>query len=568
MEMETVIATVHSLFSKSPEIAIFVSLALGFAIGSIPFGSFRLGGVAGSLLVGVAVSQLGVSVDNSVKNILFAIFIFAVGFESGPQFFRSLGKKTLREVALALIVAISALITVVALAKFLHLDKGIAAGIAAGGLTQSAIMGVAADAIGKLGLSAEEVKLYTANVGVGYAVTYIFGTLGAIIVCANILPKFMGKSLRDAAVEEEATASHGAILGPEESQALHRLVGRVYRMGSDNFSTVQALEDSVGNLPVTVEKVKRGNSFLHISPDLNLKKDDIVLLVGQRDAITALAGGIGVELNARADMDIVMKTQEVIVSNKELFQVSFADINGKMKDEIRHGVYILSVARDGKELDLRGDGHLMANDIIKLYGSEEDVRKAVGYAGHPIIPSNKTDLILTSIGIVCGLLIGMASVKLGDIPLTLGSGGGVLLSGLFFGWLKGKRPNWGGTIPGSASQFLKDFGLAGFVAVVGLDSGLQAITTIKAQGAVILVAGLVVTILPLLIAMFAGRYLLGYKNSAVFAGSLTGSRSANPAFGQILGMAGNSVPTIPFAITYALANVFLTLLGSLIVALV
>ena len=187
MDMEAVIATAHSLLAKSPEIAIFISLGLGFAIGSIPFGSFRLGGVAGSLLAGVAVSQLGVSVDNSVKNILFAIFIFAVGFESGPQFFRSLGKKTLKEVALALIVAVSALITVVVLAKFLNLDKGIAACIAAGCLTQSAIMGVASDAIGKLGLSAEQVKLYSANVGVGYAVTYIFGTLGAIIICSNII---------------------------------------------------------------------------------------------------------------------------------------------------------------------------------------------------------------------------------------------------------------------------------------------------------------------------------------------------------------------------------------------
>ena len=74
--------------------------------------------------------------------------------------------------------------------------------------------------------------------------------------------------------------------------------------------------------------------------------------------------------------------------------------------------------------------------------------------------------------------------------------------------------------------------------------------------------------LPLLITMLVGRYLLKYDNVAVFAGALSGSRSANPAFGEILDKAGNSIPTTPFAITYALANVFLTLLGPLVVALV
>jgi AspT/YidE/YbjL antiporter-like protein len=148
----------------------------------------------------------------------------------------------------------------------------------------------------------------------------------------------------------------------------------------------------------------------------------------------------------------------------------------------------------------------------------------------------------------------------------LGSGGGALLSGLGFGWYR-RRHVAIGNMPTAASTLLRDLGLAGFVAVVGLQSGRQAVSTIATSGVSIFLIGVAVTILPLLITMLVGRYVLRYDNTAIFAGALAGSRSANPAFGEVLDKAGNSIPTVPFAITYALANVFLTLLGPLVVAL-
>jgi aspartate-alanine antiporter len=549
-------------------LAIALALTIGYLVGKIPLGSFRLGGVAGSLLAGVLVSQFGVTVDDTVKNLLFALFIFAVGYDSGPQFFRSLGRKTLREVLLALVVAGTGLVTVVVVSKVMGFNKGLAAGVAAGSMTQSAIMGVASDALGKMGLSADALKQYTTDIGVGYAVTYIFGTLGAIIVCANALPKFMGQKIKDAAVAAEAESSQAAALGADESYALHKLVGRVYRVERPDFENVRELESSCGELPVTVEKVRRGGLFLDINPDLKLQTGDTALLVGQRDALIEMAGRIGPEVSGMSDLNLVMKTEEVAVTGRELANLTLKEIHGRMKDQIRHGVYVLSVLRGGREIPVTGRDRIEHGDILRLYGSEEEVKKASGALGTPIVPSVKTDIVLTGIGIVTGLSIGMLTLNIGGIPLTLGSGGGTLLSGLFFGWLKGKRPQLGGSIPSGASNLMKDLGLAGFVAIVGLDSGLQAISTIREHGLDILLGGLIVTLVPLLVTMLIGRYLLGYKNASVFAGSLAGARSANPAFGQVLNLSGNSVPTVPFAVTYALANVFLTLLGPLVVAIV
>jgi AspT/YidE/YbjL antiporter-like protein len=166
-----------------------------------------------------------------------------------------------------------------------------------------------------------------------------------------------------------------------------------------------------------------------------------------------------------------------------------------------------------------------------------------------------------------GLLIGLLVVRVGSIPLTLGAGGGALLSGLVFGWARSKHPMHG-AMPTAACQLLKDFGLAAFVAIVGINSGLQAVDTLRQSGLTIFLLGAVVTLLPLFLTMLFGRYVLRYDNAALLAGALSGSRSANPAFGGILDKAESPVPTVPFAITYALANVLLTLLGPLVVGLV
>jgi putative transport protein len=171
------------------------------------------------------------------------------------------------------------------------------------------------------------------------------------------------------------------------------------------------------------------------------------------------------------------------------------------------------------------------------------------------------------VGLVIGLLIGLVVINIGGIPLTLGSGGGCLLAGLVFGWMRGKHPMYG-VMPPAASRLLQDFGLAAFVAVVGLNSGLQAVVTVKQLGITIFLLGVFVTLFPLLLTMLFGRYVLKYNNAAILAGALSGSRSANPAFGGVLDKAESAVPTVPFAITYAIANVALTLLGPLVVGLV
>jgi aspartate-alanine antiporter len=559
----------QQILNQAPELALFLSLAIGYWVGSIQFGKFQLGGVAGSLLVAVVISQVGISIDNGIKSVLFALFIYAVGFESGPQFFRSLGRQSLREIVLAAVMALSGLLTIIVCARLFGLDKGIAAGIAAGSMTQSAIIGTASAAIAKLDLPLEQIQALQGNVAVGYAVTYIFGSFGAIILCVNVLPWFMQRSIRDDATQAEAELLAGAkVYGPGELPAIPPLVGRLYRIDQAAGQTVAQLEVSDQGDPqaaLTIERIKRGGALVGVTPTTVLEAGDVVLVVGRRAGVVAIAARLGAELQSSPDMDVVVVQRDVSLDNPAFIGRRVAEIRQAASQALRHGVYVVGVKRAGRPLSLEPDTVIEAGDLVTLYGTPDDIQRVTQQVGSIIVPSDKTDFVFHGFGLAVGLLIGLVVIRLGAIPLTLGSGGGALIAGLVFGWYRSRHLTRG-NLPLPASTLLRDLGLAGFVAVVGLQSGRQAVETIATQGLSIFLIGVVVCVVPIVITILVGRYVLRYRNLALFAGAVAGARSANPAFGEVLDKAGNSIPTVPFAVTYALANVFLTLLGPLVVA--
>lgn len=557
----------HEIFKQSPEVALFLSLALGYAVGKIKFGRFQLGGVGGSLLMAVIVSQFGVEIDNGVKAVMFALFIYAVGYHSGPQFFSSLNKSSLKEIYLAVFVAVISLATVVVLAKVFNIDKGLAAGLAAGGLTQSAIIGTASESIARLPMSAEAIKTMQANVAIGYAVTYVFGSLGAIIVCANILPRFMKQDLKAAAKEQEKKLQGDSLLtGAGASPALSALVGRAFRVTAGAGRTTTELEREADDA-MTIERVVRGGQMIDLSTAPKLETDDVVVVIGRRENVVSEAPRIGPEVVDPAGPPIIMKTRQAVFTRKGMNHMTIAQVKVAIDEGIRHGVYIQAITRMGRPIPVLPETTVIHGDVVTFYGADSDTARAAKAAGYELVEDNKTDFVYMGLGLVVGLLIGLLVANVGGIPLTLGAGGGALLSGLIFGWMRAKRPMFG-ALPSAAGQFLQDFGLAAFVTVVGLNSGKQALITIQENGLTLFGLGVIVTLVPLLLAMLFGRYVLRYTNAAIFAGALAGSRSANPAFGAVLDKAQSSVPTVPFAITYALANVLLTLLGPLIVGFV
>jgi AspT/YidE/YbjL antiporter-like protein len=191
------------------------------------------------------------------------------------------------------------------------------------------------------------------------------------------------------------------------------------------------------------------------------------------------------------------------------------------------------------------------------------MEQAVKEVGYPLVPSKVVDYVYLGLGILAGILVGMISVRVAGVPIGLGTGGGCLISGLVFGWLRAKHPTFG-NLPGSTAQYLRDFGLAVFIASIGLASGPQAIAQIKQYGVTLPLIGFCVVMVPLLVMVFYGRFVLK-MNPVILCGAITGNLTCTPALNGVVAEADSNTPVLGYTVSYAISNVLLTFLGPVIV---
>ena len=268
-----------------PEIAIFLALALGFWVGQMRFGTFSLGVVTSTLLAGILIGQLGITISPHVKSVFFLMFLFAVGYAVGPQFFRGLKSEGLPQVLFAVILCVLCLLSTFFVAKFMGYHTGFAAGLLSGACTISAVLGVAGDTISQLGISAQEKKAWVDAMPVAYAVTYIFGTAGSAWILGTLGPKLLRVDLP--AECKKLEASMGASEAePGVISAYQRFVVRAYRLTDSPFigKTVEEFERHFADKRLFVLRVQRGDEAFDAEPTTVLAKDMIVALVGRREA--------------------------------------------------------------------------------------------------------------------------------------------------------------------------------------------------------------------------------------------------------------------------------------------
>lgn len=562
---------ISNIFDMAPFVALFITLSLGYMVGKITIGRFVLGGVAGTLLMGVIIGQFGVDIDPGVKSIFFALFIYAVGYQGGAQFFKALNFRTINILLSAVVMTVSGLLCVLAAAWLFDLDRGTAAGLAAGGLTQSAIIGTAGDAIARLGGVSEEAKhLMQTNVAVGYAVTYIFGSLGPILMVTWVFPTLMKWDIRAEAIAlEEKNSSGKRELAPGEFNAVTALVTRAFKVSfGDKLvgNTLAQLNDT--SLSACIELIERDGHELNADKFTVLKEGDIIVVTGRRNAVQELQGSAhGKEVSLPESYEIIEENRQLIADNRKLVGQSLREIKQHSNEGLYRGVYITDYIREGVPLALTPELVVKKNDIIQVTGTANDINRVEKNIGQRMGSASMTDFVILGLGMVVGLLIGLISFKIAGIPVTIGSGAGCLISGLFVGWIRSRNPHIA-QFPVGAVNFIRDFGLAAFVGIVGLQAGPQAVDTIKEHGMSLLFLGAAVTIIPQLISFFFSYFVLKIKNPVEALGCVTGGRSANPGFAALMEKTGNATPVFTFTVTYAVANVLLTLWGPIIVGVI
>jgi len=230
-----------------------------------------------------------------------------------------------------------------------------------------------------------------------------------------------------------------------------------------------------------------------------------------------------------------------------------------------HGVFLRALTRRGQEVPVTPGTRIYVGDVMTLVGLNKDIERVLPKVGQPLRSGDRTDVAFLAGGLAVGLLVGLLSLTIGSIPLTLGGGGGALVAGLVCGWLRSRRPTIG-AFPPAAQQSLIDIGLGGFVAAIGLANGQAALAAIQAHGLTLLGVGIIVTLAPLIVGTLVAHRVL-HMNPVVVCGALAGAMTVDAAVTAACEIAESQTPVLGVAVPYAIANVVLTVLGPIIVGL-
>ena len=548
-----------------PEIAIFLSLALGYYFGSFTYKGLGLGAVTATLIAAVIIGQLEIKMSGPLKPTFFLMFLFAIGYGVGPQFVRGIAHDGLPQALFAVVVCFFCLGAAYLGAKVAGYDVGSAAGLYAGSQTISASMGLATDAINRLGLSPEDTKKLLDAMPVAYAVTYIFGTIGSAIVLALIGPALLGIDLVAACkLYEETHGGKKEVGGP--GTAWHQFELRAFRVkerGPVVGKTANEAEALIPGQRVFVQRIRRDGQIMDATGDTVIRAGDVVAVAGRREVLVDLVG-TAEEVNDRELLAVPIEGVDVYVTSK--------DVNGKTLAELANGpaargVFLRRISRGATatEIPILPGTQLNRGDIVTIVGRTADVANATKMLGYPDKVTDVADVAFIGAAITIGALLGALVYKVGSVPLTLSTSGGVLIAGLFFGWLRSVHPTFG-RIPSPTVWFMNSVGLNVFIAVVGISSGPGFVAGLQQLGFSLFLWGVVITTVPLILAMYVGKYLFKFDD-AIVLGCCSGARTTTASLGMINDRAKSQIPGLGYTVTYAVGNTLLTVWGMVIVML-
>jgi putative transport protein len=546
------------------ELTIFLTLAVGFFIGRLRFGTFSLGTVVGTLLAGVLIGQLDIKVSATVKNVFFDLFLFTIGYKVGPQFFRGLKKDALPQLAVTVVLCVTCLVSAFTASKLLGYDMGTAAGLLAGAFTESTVIGTAGDAINRLDLAADAKTALVNNIPVAYAVTYLVGTAFIVWFLPNVGPWLMRIDLKEESRKLQAQVSGGGEAEPGVISALQRFAVRAYRVTNERLlnRTVAAIEALPVGQRVFISRIRRGKAIVEAQPDTIIRSGDVVAVMTHAELLMARGAEIGPEVDDTELLDFPVEILDVVVTNRAMAGKTLKELAAL---ESARGVFLRKIVRVGEEMPFTTETRIDRGDVLSLVGAKPDVERVAKDLGYADRATVTTDMIFVGLGIFIGGLVGLLTVTIGGLPLTLTASGGALIMGLVFGWLRAVRPTFG-RIPEAAMWVFETVGLTVFIGVVGLSAGPSFVTGLQKSGVSLLITGLIVAVLPHATAILFGRYVLR-MNPVILLGACAGAGTITAGLRAIQEKAESTLPTLGYTVPYAVGNIILTAWGPVIVAL-
>jgi putative transport protein len=570
-----------------PEIAIFLTLAIGYYFGKFTFKGIGLGSVTATLLAGVAIGQLGITINQPLKAFAFLLFLFAVGYGVGPQFVRGIAKDGVPQAIFAVVQCAFCLAVPFVIAKIAGYDMGYTAGLYSGSQTISASLGLSTDAINRLGLAADETKRLLDSMPIAYAVTYMFGTVGSAIVIAVICPALVGMDLPAACKDYEERFGGGKKELGGAGSAWHKWELRAFRVAQGGkvvgLRAIEA-EALVPNARVFIQRLRRNGVIEEANADTVLQEGDVLAVAGAREALLGVVNErvrLVASVSGRQSISNPPEQTQVEIDDPELLNVpvegvdvyvTSKEVDGKTLAEIAQlpgarGVFLRKITRGvvATSIPILPNTKIFRGDIVTIVGRTQDTTAAAKMLGVLDRATDIADVAFIGAGITIGALIGSLVWKVAGVPLTLSTAGGALISGLICGWLRSVKPKFG-RIPNSTVWFMNSVGLNIFIAIVGISAGPGFVNGLKTQGISLFLWGAVATSVPLILGLYVGKYLFRFHD-ALLLGILSGARTTTASLGLVIDRAQSQIPALGYTVTYAVGNTFLTIWGMVIIVL-
>lgn len=550
---------VANLLSGNDILLLFVVLALGLCLGKLRLGSVQLGNSIGVLVVSLLLGQQHFGINTDALNLGFMLFIFCVGVEAGPNFFSIFFRDGKNYLMLAMVMVSSAVVIAVGLGKLFNWDIGLTAGMLAGSMTSTPVLVGAGDTLRQTLQPGELLSQAQDNLSLGYALTYLVG-LVSLIFGARYLPKLQHQDLPTSA--QQIARERG--LDPDSQRKVYLPVIRAYRVGPELVAWTDGKNlRELGIYRQTgcyIERIRRNGILANPDGDAVLQQGDEISLVGYPDAHSRLDPSFrnGKEVFDRDLLDMRIVNEEIVVKNNNAVNKRLSQL--KLTD---HGCFLNRVIRSQIEMPIDDSIILNKGDVLQISGEARRVKSVADKIGFISIHSQVTDLLAFCAFFIIGLMIGMVTFQFSTFSFGIGNAAGLLFSGILLGFLRANHPTFG-YIPQGALTMVKEFGLMVFMAGVGLSAGSGLSNGLGDTGLMMLIAGLLVSLLPVVISFLFGAWVLK-MNRALLFGAIMGARTCAPAMEIISDTARSNIPALGYAGTYAIANVLLTLAGTLIV---
>ena len=553
-----------AMLKQYPEIAIFLALSLGYYFGKFTFKGIGLGSVTATLIAGVVIGQIGITINQPLKAFSFLMFLFAVGYGVGPQFIRGIAKDGVPQAVFSVVQCVLSLAACVVIAKVAGYDLGYAAGFYAGTQTISASMGLATDAINRLGLDADKAKALIDSMPVAYAVTYMFGTMGSAVVIAVLGPKLLGIDLVAACKDYMDKFGGGKKEIGGAGYGWQRWALRAYKVQPGGKAAGLRVAEAEGLTPdarIFVGRIRRDGQIMDATADTVLKPGDVVAVAGEREVLVRVLQE-AVEVDDKELLAVPVEGIDVLVTNKAVDGKTLAEL--AQIPEAR-GVFLRKITRGATATDIPilANTKINRGDLLTLVGRTQDISAVIKVLGVADRPTDVTDMAFVGAAIVVGGLIGAILVKVAGVPLTLSTAGGALIAGIIGGWLRSVRPSFG-RIPTPTVWFMNSVGLNIFIAIVGISAGPGFVNGLKTQGIGLFLWGALATTLPLVLGMYIAKYLFRFHD-ALTLGIVSGARTTTASLGLVCDQAKSQIPALGYTVTYAVGNTLLTIWGMVII---